>query len=372
MEFGLTIKEGSYPSKIVLNSCNHAKQTMAPGANISDLTYNAKVALQKDKLSIARALIEQQRQESDTEEKIFAIVAARQVEARKDQEILELARAIRRRHEDEQIQEQLLSLHRERERDPDLLAMALSARDASSLRADKLSLLRASSVMGEGSTLSRVAGSRLLHLNGGMLSAPSHVLGSTHLSSRTSPFLESQLSLAERLQLRNSLQLNGTGLYGSRPSLSHLYASNPNLSIPSSQDITSLRKYYGSITRSNDLDTMMHASTAIPGAPMHATNLLTGAEAGLGASLLRSPNSTGLASSVLTGVPSIPLRKHVLEGSDDLFSASKRLKTSDQTTSSDSDLEDEQQQKRFNKHQCKQWTLKFHELLAFKEKNGHW
>ncbi len=345
---------------------------MAPAANTNDLTYNAQVALQKDKMSIARALMEPQHQQSDTEEKIAAIVAARQVEARKEQE-LELARAIRRRHEDEQIQKHLLTLHRERERDPELLAMALSAGDASSLRADKLSLLRASSVMGEGSTLSQAAGSRLLHYNSGMLSAPSHLLGSTHLSSRTSPFLESQFSLAERLQLRNSLQLNGTSLDSNLPSFSHLYASNPNLSIPSNQDITSLRKYYGSITRSNDLDTMMHVSTAIPpGASMHAANLLTGAEAGLGASLLRSPNSAGIASSVLTGVPSIQLRKHVLEESDDAFSASKRLKTSDQTTGSEYDLEDEQQQKRFNKHQCKQWTLKFHELLAFKDKNGHW
>ena len=80
---------------------------MAPAANTNDLTYNAQVALQKDKMSIARALMEPQHQQSDTEEKIAAIMAARQVEARKEQE-LELARAIRRRHKDEQIQRSAL------------------------------------------------------------------------------------------------------------------------------------------------------------------------------------------------------------------------------------------------------------------------
>ena len=355
----------------------HAKEeeetTMSPAAN--GLAHDAEIALQNDKLSIARSMIDQ-----DREEKIAAFVLARRIEARKEEE-LELARAIRRRHEEEQIQKRLLSFQREREimkHDPELLAMALSSGGTDSLRSDarsrlanELSLLRGSnSARGnEGSALSQLGRSRLMSLGGydGILrSASSQLLGSAPLSSRTSAFVDSQALLAERLHLRNNLQLNGTDL-------NHLYPSRPSIPISASSDIASLRNYYSSLPGSGNLGNMMHGSAAMP-ASMHGANFLTGAEAGLGSSLLRSPVTPDTTSSGIPGIASSQYRKRFLAGSGNLFlNGTKRLKTIEQTSGiSASDPEDDQQQKRFNKHQCKQWTLKFQELLAFKERNGHW
>ena len=348
----------------------HAKEeeetTMSPAAN--GLAHDAEIALQNDKLSIARSIIDQ-----DREEKIATFVLARRIEARKEEE-LELGRAIRRRHEEEQIQKRLLSFQREREimkHDPELLAMALSSGGTDSLRSDarsrlanELSLLRGSnSARGnEGSALSQLGRSRLMSLGGydGILrSASSQLLGSAPLSSRTSAFVDSQALLAERLHLRNNLQLNGTDL-------NHLYPSRPSIPISASSDIASLRNYYSSLPG-------MHGSAAMP-ASMHGANFLTGAEAGLGSSLLRSPVTPDTTSSGIPGIVSSQYRKRFLAGSGNLFlNGTKRLKTIEQTSGiSASDPEDDQQQKRFNKHQCKQWTLKFQELLAFKERNGHW
>ncbi len=391
---GLKTKEEKFSSKAndsyKSNTPNgQARQTMAPTAN--DTAHDLEFALQKDELSIARSMIEQQREHNDREEKIAAFVLARRIEARKQEE-LELAQVIRRRHEDEQIQKHLLSLRREREiirHDPQLLAMSLSAGETDSLRsnaasrlANELSLLRGSnSAKGnEGGAYSQLGSARLMSLSGydGMLRpTTSQFLGSAPLSSRTSNFLDSQAMLAERLQLRSELQLNGTDLLDSnRPLLSHHYPSRPSISMPASQDITSLRRYYSGITGSGILGTMMHGNTAIPASSMHAANFLTGAEAGLGASLLRSPSSAGTASSGIVGIASSQQQKRLLEGSDDdlfLNAPSKRLKMLDQTSGIGSpDPEDDQQQQRFNKHQCKQWTLKFRELLAFKDRTGHW
>lgn len=349
------------------------EKTMSPAAN--GLAHDVEIALQNDKLSIARSIIDQ-----DREEKIAAFVLARRIEARKEEE-LELARAIRRRHEEEQIQKRLLSFHREREimkRDPELLAISLSSGGIDSLRSDstsrlanELSLLRGSNgAMGnEVSALSQLGNSRLMSLGGydGMLrSTSSQLLGSTPLSSRTSAFADSQALLAERLQLRNNLQLNGTGL-------SHLYTSRPSIPISASSDIASLRNYYSNLPGSGNLGNAMHSSAAMA-ASMHGANFLTGAEAGLGSSLLRSPVTPETTSSGILGIASSQHRKRFLEGSGNLFlNGTKRLRTIEQTSGiSASNPEDDQQQKRFNKHQCKQWTLKFQELLAFKERNGHW
>ena len=336
-------------------------------------------------------MIEQRQRRNDTEEKIAAIVAARQLEARKDQE-LELARIILRHHEDEQIQKHLLSLHREREifkQDPALLAMAVSAGEDASLRLEatsrlrsviqrnqhnELALLRSTNARAnEDEKLLRIQGSsRLTPLTGyesGLLSLPSQALplSSSSLSSGNSSFLGNQAAVAERLHGRSNSQFNRTDFDNdrSRAILNSLYSSRSS-QISSNQDISSLQKYYNDIAGNGNLNSM-HANGLVPG-----TNLLPGARAGAGAEWLRSPSGGAIVNSSLVCIPHRQHGKHTLDGQDGIFGASKRLKTSEESLGGGNGTEPEGEQKRFNKHQCKQWTLKFHELLAFKERMGHW
>lgn len=365
------------------NNHVNSEQKMAPAANDhpcdSGITLNyfsnygsALASVNdidlKDQITIARAMI-QQKKDITAEDEIAAIVAARQIEARKEQE-LELARVIRRHHEDEQLQKQLLSI-RERgvmKPDPELFTLAGSAGQDSTTRLrsiqEELALLRSSSSRGnEDDTLFKMQGRpRLLPLAGygsGLLS-----LSSSSLSSRKSSFLENQASVAEGLHERGNSRFNRTSFDNDRSQaiLNALYSSNSS-PIPSNQDIPTLHKYYNGIAGTSSLDNI-RASASIQG-----LNLLPRATAR--ADWLRASTSGTSPNSSLSSIPSLQHGKHALEGHGGLFVASKRLKTTEGTTCG-SEQEGEQQQKRFNKHQCKQWTLKFHELLAFKEKVGHW
>ena len=339
-----------YDSGITLNNFSNSDAVLA-SINANDL---------KDQISIARAMI-RQKKDSTAEEEIAAIVAARQIEARKEQE-LEFARLIHRHHEDEQLQKQLLSI-RERgvmKPDPELFTLAGSAGQDATTRLRSLqeesALLRSYSARGnEDDVLFKMQGrSRLLPLAGygsGLLT-----LSPSSLSSRRSSFLENRASVVESLHERGNSRFNRTSFDDNRSQaiLNALYSSSSS-PIASNQEIPTLHEYYGGIAGSTNLDNI-RASASIPG-----INLLPGANAR--ADWLRA--STGGT------IPSLQHGKHALEGHGDLFVASKRLKPTEGTTDG-SEQEGEQQQKRFNKHQCKQWTLKFHELLAFKEKMGHW
>jgi len=337
-------------------------------------------------LVIARAMMqEHRRQQNDAE--IAAILRARHIEARKEEE-LDLARAIRRHHEDEQIQKQLLSM-RERElikRDNEPLTMAISGGEDSSLLSEATSkkrrlegdlLLR--SVL-QRKQLSRYQntipprGSRLLPLssyeNGLVtlssssqtsLSQPLSLLSS--LSPLTSPFIEDQASsAAERLHGRTKSQYNRTDCHIDRSQaiLNSLYSSTPG-PITSSQDIVSLRKYYDAVNASSFTGSgNMHGNMPTPGTNLQSI-AHTGAGAGVGADWLHDSSRKQ--------------EKHGLEGQGCLIIGSERTKTAANLVGENDDnggeQEGEQQQKRFNKHQVRQWTLKFHELLAFKDRMGH-
>jgi len=446
----------------------------------------------KDPLVIARATVramieEHQRKHNNTEEKLVAIVRARQLEVRKEQE-LDLARAIRRHHEDEQIQKRLMSNYRERglmKRDPELMTMAVSSgedviprseatsrkrrledgillRSVLQRKQDQLTLLndlRTATRRGnEDDTLfprkishhQNVISSgvsRLLpvtsHGNSSVSLPLSSLqtsfsqplsLSSSSLSSRRPTYIEDQASsFAERLHPRNNSQFTPNDFRNDRSQaiLNSLYSSTSG-PISSNQDISSLRNYYNAVnasgrTGSGNLNNIMHVNMPTPG-----TNLPSIAHTGAGADWLRASNGVAAANSSLmrassrqqekhaldgrddhsmhvslptpgANLPSIAhtgagadwLRasngvaansslmrassrqqeKHALEGQDDILVDSKRIKKSDKITGVNDgngmEQEAEQQQKRFNKHQCKQWTLKFHELLGFKEKMGH-
>lgn len=346
--------ENTSDAGLALNYFSHVDPTLTSvGANL------------KDPLAVARAMIEHHRQQNDTEEKIAAIVRARQIEARKEQE-LDLARAIRRRHEDEQIQKQLLSIHRERELrkhdEGDLLWRSMLQR-----KQDELKLLR------QDDTLLKMSqgGTRLVPLTSyenSLLSLPlssqsSLLSSSSTLSSRTASFLEDQVSA---LHGRSNSQFNRTDFRNDRSQaiLNSLYSSRPG-SISPNQDLSSLRKFYEDITANASLDNM-HANLSTS-----VTNLssIDHAGAGAGADWLSASTGGNLSNASLMSI-SNRQQKRSLEGQDDLLVSSKRLKTGE--SDGVGSEQEEQQQKRFNKHQCKQWTLKFHELLAFKERMGHW
>jgi hypothetical protein len=345
-------------------------------------------------LVIARAMIQEHcRQQNDAE--MAAIIRARQLDARKEEE-LDLARAIRRHHEDEQIHKQLFSM-RERElikRDNELMSMAVSGGEDPSLRSEATSKKRRL----EGDLLLRSALQRkqfsryqnMTSYENGLVPLPSSpqtsllqplTLSSSSLSPRTSSFYEDQASsAAERLHGRTNSQFNRTDFRidnRSQAILNSLYSST-SCPITSSQDIVSLRKYYdavnaSSFTGSGNLDNM-HGNMATPG-----TNLqyIAHAEAGAGVGVdwLRASTGKSAANSCLIHASSHKQEKHVLEGQDGLIIGSERTRTVANFVGENDDnggeQEGEQQQKRFNKHQCKQWTLKFHELLAFKDSMGH-
>lgn len=187
-------------------------------------------------------------------------------------------------------------------------------------------------------------------------------LVSLPLSSQTSLSQQLPSSLTSSLQGRTNSQFTRPDFRSDRSQalLNSLYSSTPG-TLPATQDIASLRKYYNGFTGSGNLD-KMHANIPTPG-----TNLPS--------DWLRASAGGAVVNAGLLSASSRQHSKHLLEGHDDLLISSKRLKTSDKVVGENdgngSEQEGEQQQKRFNKHQCKQWTLKFHELLAFKEKMGH-
>lgn len=373
-----TYKTNERKQNVQTNSRIDFEHEMAPAANDHPcnsgipLSYysNSDSALAsvnhaslKDQMSIAQALIRQQNHTTD-EDKIAAIVAARQIEARKEQE-LELARVIRRHHEDEQIQKHFSSI-RERgmvKPDCELMTLATSVGEDSATRLrnalqrkrqEELALLQSSGARGnEDDRFLHMQGhSRLLPLTGygsGLLSLPTQALNipSSSLSSRNPSFLANQACIAETLHERGNSQFQRIDFDSNRSkAILNALCSSKSSPVPSHQDIPALHKYFSGITGNSNLD-----------------NLLSGTNAR--AEWLRASSGGTSPTS-----PSQRHGKHALEGQSDLFVASKRLKTIE-AASNGSEPEGEQQQKRFNKHQCKQWTLKFHELLAFKEKMGH-
>lgn len=337
----------------------------------------------KDHMTIAQALIRPQSHRTD-KDKIAAIVAARQMEARKEHE-LEMARVIRRYREDEQIQNHFSSI-RERgmiKSEPDLAILTATAGEDAVTRfrnalqerqrQDELSLLQISGARGnEDDRFFQMRGhSRFLQLTGfgsGLLSRPPQSLkiSSSSLSSRNSSFLENQASIVESLGEWGNTQFQRIDFDSNRSKaiFDALYSSRLG-PVSSNQGIATLHNYLSGVTGKSNLDNIRATSGPIPGIYLLAPGTQARME-WLDASTGRtSPNSS------ITSIPSHQHGKHALEGNSDPFVASKRLKTIE-ATSDVSEPEGEQQQKRFNKHQCKQWTSKFHELLAFKAKMGHW
>ena len=388
-------------------------------ASVGAANLNSSVAL-------ARAMFEeQQRKQKDAEEKILAIVRARQVEAMKVQE-LDLARAIRRHHEDEQVQKHILSLHREREilkRDPKLFSRAISVDDGKlrtdapsrkrlfegdmflrnvlQRQQDELTLLNdirtATRIGNEDDKLFPMkvprhqnmlspAASRLLPMNfeNNIISLPlssrspsqnslqlQSMSMTSSLSSRTSTFLEDQAP--SLLHQRNTAQFNLQDFHndGSESILNSIYSSvtGPR---SSDQDISSLSKFYGVNAIGRSVSGKVDKTNV--NMPVSGTNPPSLAHAGLASNWLR-PSTHGVTTNSGIMVSSVPQEdKGGLEGQYNLIG--DRTRTSEKyvgvNDDTKSDPEGDLQQKRFNKHQCKQWTLKFHELLAFKEKTGHW
>jgi len=412
---------------------NRLDKKMAPAANDSmgdagiALNYNphlgksfAAVGMAdfKDPLVVARAMIEEhQRKQNAAEEKLFAIVRARQLEARKEHE-LDLARAIRRHHEDEQVQKQLISINRKRELmklDPELLARAVPGAEDPSFRSEENSrkrrleedfLLRnvlqrkqqdELTIWNDIQKVTRRANedktmfpmkfsqhqnmvasgaSRLIPMtryDDSVVTLPSSSSSHKSLSSRASTFLDDQTSsFAERVHRRNSSQFNQNNFERSQAILNSLYSSK-SCSIPTNHDIPSMHKYYNAVnapglTGGGNLNSLhMNVPTSCASLPSIATT-------GAGADWLRSSNGGATTNSSLMRTSSRQQEKIINEGQIDLVD-SNCIKTTDNFTGANDDngseAEGEQQQKRFNKHQCKQWTLKFHELLAFKERMGH-
>jgi len=356
----------------------------------------------KDPLVVARAMIEEhQRNQNDAEEKLVAILRARQLEARKEQE-LDLARAIRRHHEDEQVQKQLMSMHREgglMKRDNELMNMAVSGGQDPSLRSeetsrkrrfegdffrnvfqrkqDEMTLLndikfsRHQNIMQPGGTR-RIP---LTNYDQGLsaLPFPPQTALPQSLSSRAPTFLEDQ-AYAERLQRRNNSQFNRNDFHNdiSQAILNALYSSTSGPT-SSNQDVSSLHKYFNAantstLTASGNLNNM-HANI-----PTSGTNFSSIANTGAGADWLCASKGGAAANSILMRASSLQQEKPVEEGQDDLIINSNYINAADNLIGMNevaSELDEEQQQKRFNKHQCKQWTIKFHELLAFKGSMGH-
>jgi len=356
----------------------------------------------KDPLVVARAMIEEhQRNQNDAEEKLVAILRARQLEARKEQE-LDLARAIRRHHEDEQVQKQLISIHREgglMKRDTELMNMAVSGGQDLSLRSEansrkrrfegdflrnvfqrkqeELTLLN-DMKLSRHQNMMQSGGTRLIpptNYDQGLpaLPFPPQTTLPQSLSSRTPTFLEDQV-YAERLQRRNNSQFNRNDFHNDRSQaiLNSLYSSTSGPT-SSNQDVSSLHKYLNAVnastlTASGSLNNT-HANMTTSG-----TNLPSIAHAGAGADWLRASKGGAVANSSLMRTSSHQQEKPVPEGQEDLIVNSNCINSADNLLGMNevaSELEEEQQQKRFNKHQCKQWTIKFHELLAFKGRMGH-
>lgn len=416
-------------SKFIRDTTNkdYYDKKMAPAANengsdtLIALNYDTRsdstlaavgAANMNSSLAVARAMFEeQQRKHKDAEEKILAIVRARQIEAMKVQE-LDLARAIRRHHEDEQVQKHLLSLHREREllqQDPKLFSRGVPI--DGKIRTDGQSRKRlledvlqrkpdGITLWNDIQTVTRIGNeddkllpmkiprhqtmispgaSRLLPMNfeNSIISLPlsSQSPSQTSLQPQSmsltpsfsprTPFLEDQAT--SLLHQRNTAQFNRKDFNNDEPEtiLNSLYSSARG-HLSSNQNISSLRKYYDAVNAS---------SFPNKNIPILGTNLHSMTHVRVGTNWLHS-STPGIPSNSSLMCASIPQEeKRTLERQHDLIGDSNRTKTPEKysgiNADTSNDLEADQQQKRFNKHQCKQWTLKFHELLAFKERTGH-
>eukprot|EP00535_Pseudo-nitzschia_heimii_P000966 CAMPEP_0197187460 /NCGR_PEP_ID=MMETSP1423-20130617/15893_1 /TAXON_ID=476441 /ORGANISM="Pseudo-nitzschia heimii, Strain UNC1101" /LENGTH=540 /DNA_ID=CAMNT_0042639035 /DNA_START=294 /DNA_END=1916 /DNA_ORIENTATION=+ len=377
-------------------------------------------------VALARAILEeQQRKQKDDKEKILAIVRARQVEALKAEE-LDLARAIRRHHEDNQVQNHLLSLHRETDllnRDHQLFSSAGSVdeeklrigaptrkrlfegdtllRNVLQRRQDELTLLsniRTATRMKEEDEKRFVkiprdhnmissAASRLLpmHLDNSVLQLPLSSQASSQsslqlqsmsmspaLSSSTSSFLEDEAT--PFLHQRNTAKFNLQDFHNdsSQSILNSIYSSAKSLR-SSDNDLLYLRKYHEGVNATG-LSMSKLGKTDV-NTPITSTDIPSMTRVGMTTNWLRPSKHGVISNSGLMGASVLIEDKCVQEGQHRLSSDSIRIKASENyvglNDDTNSDPEADQQQKRFNKHQCKQWTLKFHELLAFKERTGH-
>jgi len=197
---------------------------------------------------------------------------------------------------------------------------------------------------------------------------PQSISLSSSLSSRTPSFLEDQAQ--SLLHQRNTAQFNRKTFHNdARETILNSLYSSARGCLSSDQNVSSLSKYYDAVNASS------FSNKTNINIPRTGTNLQSIAHIGVGTNWLHS-STPGIASNSSLMCASIPQEeKRAPEGQHELIGDSNRTKTPEKylgiNADTSNDLEADQQQKRFNKHQCKQWTLKFHELLAFKERTGH-
>ena len=197
-------------------------------------------------------------------------------------------------------------------------------------------------------------------------------------------FADLSSSFVGRQRPSDSSQFNHSGLCNeTSPSIFESPSSSTSGSSmsTSSQELLSLYNYYNTtygsgLNGSNNIYAAMPTSTA----PLATSSII-----GAAMDVLRDSASAASSHFVRPSSRQQETREH--EGQyDHILATAKRIKKTvgNRAVNNGDGFEQQhhhqsgqqsqqaQQQHRFNKHQCKQWTVKYQELLAFKAKEGHW
>ena len=383
----------------------------------------------------AQALMEEhQQRQNGTEGEILALLRAHQFEALKEKE-LRVARAIRRLREEDQVRKEVFSNYCESgsiQWDPGLMNITGSSLDGACLglevssrkrRLEEAMLTRSilqqqqqqSTLLNDVRKVTRrgnedgrlhslnLSSRENMTSNGASSRISSDVLpvmnsyGNSFLplpsssgpslspsltpssSSRPLTILEAPApTFSGRMDPSSSSQFHISGFRNDRSStsLNSLYPLTPG-PVPTNQDFSSFSKYYNALnasglsgrgnTNNGHIANVATASTHIPNIRRTEARI----------DWLRTSNTGGsVANASFESGSSQQQDQKDREGRIELFVGSQRMKTAPGfIAANDGDCleqEAEQQQKRFNKHQCKQWTLRFQELLSYKAKEGHW
>mmetsp|Transcript_14286 Transcript_14286/g.32889 ORF Transcript_14286/g.32889 Transcript_14286/m.32889 type:complete len:566 (-) Transcript_14286:737-2434(-) len=382
----------------------------------------------------AQALMEEhQQRQNGTEGEILALLRAHQFEALKEKE-LRVARAIRRLREEDQVRKEVFSNYCESgsiQWDPRLMNITGSSLDGACLglevssrkrRLEEAMLTRSilqqqqqqSTLLNDVRKVTRrgnedgrlhslnLSSRENMTSNGASSRISSDVLpvmnsyGNSFLplpsssgpslspsltpssSSRPLTILEAPApTFSGRMDPSSSSQFHISGFRNDRSStsLNSLYPLTPG-PVPTNQDFSSFSKYYNALnasrlsgrgnTNNGHIANVATASTHIPNIRRTEARI----------DWLRTSNTGGsVANASFESGSSQQQDQKDREGRIELFVGSQRMKTAPGfIAANDGDCleqEAEQQQKRFNKHQCKQWTLRFQELLSYKAKEGH-
>lgn len=309
----------------------------------------------------ARAMIAQrQRKQDDTDDKTLALLRAQHLVALKQQE-LDMA-MIRRLREEEQFRKELLSNNHNRE------ATLMNINGALMTMAGSVSVEDGSSRLNGSSRKRRLEDDILLEER-------------ENVFMRSKQRQEEELILLNNLRKEEMLAVSRGNQEAALPLNSIMGQQNMLSSMStSSQELLSLYNYYNTtygsgLNGSNNIYAAMPTSTA----PLATSSII-----GAAMDVLRDSASAASSHFVRPSSRQQETREH--EGQyDHILATAKRIKKTvgNRAVNNGDGFEQQhhhqsgqqsqqaQQQQRFNKHQCKQWTVKYQELLAFKAKEGH-